>query len=232
MLDRNYLISILREISYDIVDTPLTAYKMHSLLSKQIRKYIPVKVVKKFDPAVEFTYVYVGGMYWGDNDREKKKCIEVIFVYNPFEKKVALTKNKFEKLCVTFADVVLHEIIHMRQYRRRKFKVLPDYASTAEKTEQRREQSYLGCTDEIDAYAFNTACELLERVGSQEAGIKYLGKKVNKGRLKSASYRMYLKAFDYNHDHPIIKRFKKKVTRYFPHAEMGKPYRNKDWIWH
>jgi hypothetical protein len=38
------------------------------------------------------------------------------------------------------ADTILHEIMHMRQYRRRKFKILPDYASTAEKTEQRAEQ--------------------------------------------------------------------------------------------
>ena len=57
----------------------------------------------------------------------------------------------------------MHELIHMRQYRRRKFKVLPDYASNADKTEQRDEQSYLGNSDEIDAYSYNIACELMDK---------------------------------------------------------------------
>jgi len=41
---------------------------------------------------------------------------------------------------------------------------------------------------------------------------------------------MYLKAFDYNHDHKIIKRLKKRVIRYLPNAELGRPYRTADWI--
>jgi hypothetical protein len=41
---------------------------------------------------------------------------------------------------------------------------------------------------------------------------------------------MYLEAFDQNHQHPIIRRLKQKVIRYFPNAIDGKPYRNKDWI--
>jgi len=41
---------------------------------------------------------------------------------------------------------------------------------------------------------------------------------------------MYLKAFDHDHNHPIIKKVKKKVLQYLPNAEIGKPYRNKDWI--
>jgi hypothetical protein len=45
----------------------------------------------------------------------------------------------------------------MRQFRRRNFKQLPDYASNAEKSEIREEQEYLGCKDEIDAYSFNIA---------------------------------------------------------------------------
>jgi hypothetical protein len=41
---------------------------------------------------------------------------------------------------------------------------------------------------------------------------------------------MYLKAFQHDHDHPIIHRLKKKIVRYLPQAQVGKPYRNKDWI--
>jgi hypothetical protein len=119
----------------------------------------------------------------------------------------------------------------MRQYRRREFKILPDYDSNAEMSEQRQEQSYLGCTDEIDAYSFNIACELMDSFKNDyDSVIEYVSKKHRKGRLKSHSLRTYLKAFEYNHNHPIIKRLKTRIIRYLPNAEFGKPYRTTDWI--
>jgi DNA-binding NtrC family response regulator len=129
------------------------------------------------------------------------------------------------------ADTVLHEIMHMRQYRRRKFKDLPDYASTAARAEKRQEQEYLGNSDEIDAYSFNIACELLDKFhGNTKKAVNYLNEHQKGLRRRHNCWRMYLKAFDYEHNHPIIQRVKKKVIRYMPHALNGKPYRNKDWI--
>jgi hypothetical protein len=97
--------------------------------------------------------------------------------------------------------------------------------------ELRKEQSYLGCTDEIDAYSFNIACELLDKFkNDNKLAINYISKRQRKGNLKSNTLRTYLKAFEYNYNHPIIKRLKKRVIRYMPHAEQGKPYRTKDWI--
>jgi hypothetical protein len=134
-------------------------------------------------------------------------------------------------MCYTIADTILHEIMHMRQYRRRKFKILPDYASTAEKTEQRAEQEYLGCSDEVDAYSFNIACELMDKFKYDPVQvIQYLNEDQKGLRRRHNSWRMYLKAFDHNHDHTIIKRLKKKIIKYLPRAINGKPYRNKDWI--
>ena len=125
----------------------------------------------------------------------------------------------------------MHELIHMRQYRRRKFKQLPTYNSTAEKTEQREEQTYLGCSDEIDAYGFNIACELLWKFkNDKDKVIAYLNEDQKGKRRKHDSWRMYLKAFNHDHEHPIIKRVKRKVVRYLPNALYGKPYRNRDWI--
>jgi hypothetical protein len=119
----------------------------------------------------------------------------------------------------------------MRQYRRRNFKELADYASTAEKTEQLQEQRYLGCSDEIDAYGFNIACELLVKYTNNiNKVIKHLDINQKGVRTRVDSWRMYLKAFNYDHDHIIIKRLKKKIIRYLPFAIIGKPYRNKDWI--
>jgi hypothetical protein len=119
----------------------------------------------------------------------------------------------------------------MRQFRRRDFKQLPDYASNAEKRDDRDQQQYLGNSDEIDAYAFNAACELVSKFPDDHNDIvKYLNVKQRKTRGKTNTWQMYLKAFDYDHDHRIIQRFKKKIIRYLPYAELGKPYRDRYWI--
>jgi hypothetical protein len=119
----------------------------------------------------------------------------------------------------------------MRQFRRRDFKQLPDYASTAEKREKRDEQKYLGNSDEIDAYAFNAACELVSKFPDDHNSIvKYLNIKQSRTRGKINTWQMYLKAFEFDHDHCIIQRFKKKIIRYLPYADLGKPYRDRYWI--
>ena len=233
ILDRKGLARMLWAIYPEVVNISLTQSEFHAILAKHIKKYLPVRIAKKLDPTVEFGWVYIGGTYYSDWDADDRKCIEVVFVYNPFESHVNIDQKKFKRMCNTFSDVVLHELIHMRQYRRRDFKVLPDYESNAEMSELRQEQSYLGCTDEIDAYSFNIACELLDKLGNdRNAVIAYLGKTHRKGKLRSHSLRFYLKAFEYNHSHPIIKRLIKRIIRYLPNAELGKPFRTADWINH
>ena len=155
----------------------------------------------------------------------------MLFQYRTDEKVINLTSKRFAGMCTTIADTMLHEIIHMRQFRRRNFKQLPDYASNAEKSEIREEQEYLGCSDEIDAYGFNIACELMNKFGKNNIQVvNYLNENQKSKKRRPNSWRMYLKAFEHDHNHPIIQRVKKKVVRYLPAAEVGKPYRNKDWI--
>lgn len=231
LLDRNNLISMLWELHPDIADKSLPPEKIHQLLANHLKKHLPVRVAKKIDGKVDFGWVYIGGTYYSDFDQEDKKCLEVVFVYNPFDDKITITKRRFKRMCKTFSDVILHEIIHMRQYRRRDFKALPSYESSAAMLEIRQEQSYLGSTDEIDAYSFNIACELLDKCKNNvDQVISYLGKKHRRGKLKSNCLKDYLKAFEYNHNHTIIKRLKKRTISYLPNAQLGKPYKSKDWI--
>ena len=119
----------------------------------------------------------------------------------------------------------------MRQHRRRGWKVLPDFPSTASRNKQRQEQQYLGCRDEIDAYSFNIACELNDKFDSKHSKIsKYLNTNQKNLRKRRDLYTMYLTAFGHDHNHIVIKRLKKKVVSYLPQAIAGKPYRNSDWI--
>lgn len=231
ILDRQGLQDMLYSLYPDIVGHTLKPATLHRRLSKHITQYLPVKVVKQTHEKVDNNYVYIGGTYFSDDDKSKRKSIEIIFVYNPTDTEIYITRQKFKRLCVCFADTMLHELIHMRQFRRRNFKYLPDYASNAEKLSQQQEQSYLGSADEIDAYGFNIACELLERFdGNRKKVIKHINKNPISKRGREDTWRMYLKAFDYDHNHEVVKKVKRKVIRYLDNAELGKPYRTKDWI--
>ena len=168
VLNRNSIITLMRTLSSEIVRQPLTVEQFHKKITTLLKKHLPVRVRKAFSPKVDPGFVYVGGCYHSAYDEDYKKCIEILFQYRAKEKIINLTAKRFSSMCTTIADTLLHEIIHMRQFRRRNFKQLPDYASNAEKSEIREEQEYLGCSDEIDAYGFNIACELMDKFGNNK----------------------------------------------------------------
>ena len=232
-LDRETIAGFVRSLAPEVVGVELTIAQFHSKLTNHLKKLAPLRFRKTANYKVQPNQVWIGGTYYSDWDQDKQKCIELLFVYPLFEEYICIGKKRYAGMCNTIADTLLHELIHMRQYRRRKFKIIPEYASTAEKSERREEQSYLGCSDEIDAYGFNIACELIEKFkGDYDQIIGYLSENQKGKRRRNNSWRMYLKAFQHDHNHPIIQRLKRKIVRYLPQAYTGKPYRNKDWICH
>jgi len=230
-LEKSSIIQQIFELSPKICNQELTVEQFHEILSKFIKRKFPVKTTCGYDTKVKNYKVFVGGAYYSDLDENDKKCIEINFYYNPVDISFKISRRKFKSICDTIADTILHEVIHMRQYRRRAFKSLPNYASSARSTKVREEQSYLGCTDEIDAYGFNIACELLGKYkGDQQALTRHLNLDLKNCRKYGGSWKMYLKAFGHDHNHEIIKRLKKKIIRYIPRAVSGKPFKSCDWI--
>lgn len=230
-LERRNLIDILWSVYDQVVGIELTINEFQKIIRGRIKNSLPLIITKKISSEIQPGLIYVGGFYHSDLDQEHKKCIEIMFVYHPWYPKFTIDKNRFLRLCHCFADTILHEIIHMRQYRRRNFKILPDYVSTAVMSDLREEQSYYGSTDEIDAHSFNIACELLDKFKKDvNSASDYVSKTHRKGRLKSKILQTYLKIFEYDQNHKVIKRLKKRIIRYLPKALDGKPYKNKDWI--
>ena len=230
-INRYELTEYVWSLYQNLINKVMSTEKFHRILGNHIKKRVPIKLKKWTDTKVDNNCVWVGGAYYSDLDKEKQKPIELIIVYKNKNDTIKITPKNFHRTCHTVTNTIMHEIIHMRQYRRRKFKVLPAYNSTAEKTEQREEQTYLGCSDEIDAYGYNIACELLWKLKNDtDKVIDYLNEDQRGKQRNHNSWRMYLKAFNHDHEHPIIKRVKQKVVRYLPNALYGKPYRNKDWI--
>jgi hypothetical protein len=77
----------------------------------------------------------------------------------------------------------------------------------------------------MGAFSFNIACELYDKFGNDfDAAKKYLDSNLAK-RAKKSSYHKYLKVFEWNHNHPVIRSMKKKIIRNLPYAQIGKPFR-------
>jgi len=214
-----------------LVDQPLSITEFNKRLTKHIKYWLPVRSRISYDPKVEENHLWIGGMYYTEYDMDRKKCIELHLCYKTGSKRITLTSRRFTRICNRVADVLLHEIIHMRQARKRKFKNLPGYSSTAESTKQRQEQEYLGDNDEIDAYAFNMACELNEKFyGDMKQIVDYFNEPQKGKRRYYNTWRMYLKAFDWDSDHRIIRRLKKRCIYYLSRSQISKPFQSKDWI--
>ena len=230
-LNRQDIADAIQTLSPKLVGDSIQQQDFHRILSTYLKRKYRIKVSEGWDTKVKTHAVFTGGTYYSDLDAEDKKCIELNFIYNPVIFEFKITKRRFNQLCNLIADTLLHEIIHMRQYRRRSFKSLPNYNSTASKGKLREEQSYLGNSDEIDAYGFNIACELLHKHrGDQQAVIDHLNIDLKGSKKSGGCWKVYLKAFEHDHNHEIIKKLKKKVIRYIPRAVEGRPFKNTDWI--
>jgi hypothetical protein len=213
-----------------VVNKRIAVRDLQKLLSTHIKNYLPVKVKMLNDLTHEAGLVYIGGTYYSDYDQEGKRQIEVVFSYKDLEDSVKLTERRWGRVCQLFADTILHEIIHMRQYRTREFKTIPGYESIAAKTKDRRTQEYYGHKDEMGAFAFNIACELYDKFGSDfNSAIAYIDSNKAK-RNKKTCYYKYLKSFDWNHSHPVIRSLKKKIVRNLPYAQVGKPFKTTDYL--
>lgn len=232
IIDRDLLTAITSLVSYAVVNQQLTPTEFTAKVRQHMRFFkIPINVTTSYHQETNKSEVWVGGLYDSIKDLDGRRAITLRLQYNPTDTYIKINKQRFNRFCVLVADTLLHEMIHMRQYRRRGFKDIPGYESIAESCRQRTEQTYLGHNDEIDAYSFNIACMLDGKFSSNSTKIiNYLNKDLDDKRLRRNPYLLYLRVFDHNHDHTVIKKLKKKILYYLPYAKLGKPYKTNDWL--
>lgn len=232
LLTRDNLYSMLYNAGKDIVGKKLPVKDLQKLISAQIKHHLPVKVVRKRNDASQKPgLVYMGGTYYSDLDKNGyTRFIEIVLCYHPLDEKIKLTEYRWMRVCELFADTILHEVIHMRQYRSRNFKSIPGYESTAYYHKQRVNQEYYGDRDEMGAFSFNIACDLVDRFGNNRAVIQKYMDSMQAKRHKKTTYHKYLAAFDWNHNHPKIRQMKKKILTQLDYAAAGKPFKTTNYL--
>jgi hypothetical protein len=211
----------------DIVNKKVSVNALQKSLSSCIKSKLPIKVVRRQrDFSQKPGIVYMGGAYYSDRDQAgNSRFMEIVLSYHPQDTEVKITEYRWTRLCSLFADTILHEIIHMRQYRSRKFKDIPGYESTAYYHKQRQDQEYYGHRDEMGAFSFNIACDMLDRFGLDPVEIRRYMNSMRAKRHKSTSYCKFLNAFDWDHDHIKVRQMKQKIFKQLEYAAIGRPFK-------
>jgi len=230
-IDINCVHNIINSTRSDLLDKNLNPISITKKIRTAFRENgVPILIKTEINESVVPSKVMIGGFYEGYKDKKNKKFITIIMHYHS-NSKIKVKSKIFETIKNHITDTLMHEIVHLRQYRRRNYKVISGFMSYAESATKRNNQEYLGHQDEIDAYSFNIACDLIRTYKKdKKAIVKYLNSDLDDERRRKTVFRTYLETFDWNHNHKIIKSLKKKIIHYLPYAELGKPYKTSDWL--
>lgn len=225
-ITKDKITAAVNQVRDQVVNKNLAVNTLHKLISAAVKRYINVRVRKKLSSKTDRNCIYIGGLYWSTHDQLNKPSIELRLQYNSKDATLTLDSNQWAGVVYAISDTILHELIHLRQFRNRKFQPTPqNYVSNAATHSQRVEQEYLGTRDELSAYGFNIACALLHTYsGSRDDVISYLDSNpVNDISLISTELTTYLDAFNYDYDHKVISRLKKLIVAYINRAKTGYP---------
>ena len=124
-----------------------------------------------------------------------------------------IDNDTFNAIIRRIADTLSHEVIHMSQYRARDFLEVEKIEYAPDEMEEDEENRfYLSSLDEINAYAYNIANELLDR-HAYPVVLEKLHKIKEISIEDSINLWAYVNAFSKDVNHPVIKRLIKKVYK-------------------
>ena len=231
LLNRDTLYSMLYSLKPEIVDRRLPISEITGIVSKHIKAHLPIKIRSHRHRPVKKGEVWIGGAYYSDDDKQgKKRFIEIELAFPTTADTMKTSLYRWERMCTLFADTILHEIIHIRQYRARNFKDIPGYESTAYYAKDRAWQEYYGHRDEMGAHSFNLAQDMLDKFGFDPKAIKdYLDSTIPK-RVRPNGWGRFMKSFDYDHGHPKVIQMKHKIMTQLENAWNGKPFKTPNYL--
>lgn len=192
------LLDQLTEVYYLLEGKTVSADQIIKALNKSFRtSHLKFSYIKTL--ALSNNTLPVSGCYDPNLDIRKRKPIEIEIIFPKAKKKFKLGEEDFSRdewtnLSHELAVVIGHELIHLKQSRKRKFQNNRPFKSAATIKEVKQYQEYLGDNDEIEAYAFTAAAHQIRTLPMRYA--------LN----DNLTYHIYRDLFGKNH--PVVKKFK------------------------
>jgi hypothetical protein len=190
----------------------------HHTIVRKIRYAIPYpdcKIVSNKTLTVISNNFDIAGLYDPEKDEDGERCIEIeigfpkrkdFYYFNESD----LSRNHWSEFCINFSLILGHEYMHLNQFRRRNFNWCRSYKGISSKPNIREHQEYYGDSDEIDAYAFTAAANIITD--------SILNPKSKKNTVEYTKlYKTYLTLFDKND--PVVLKFVRLTNRYLKKLE-------------
>jgi hypothetical protein len=210
---RKEILEILEELRPQIVDHFYSVDELVQDLGVFIGQRFNVDVKHAEASQVDQNDLDLNGYYDGGLDEGGDIPIEIYLITNPMQDVMIIDNETFNVIVRRIADTLSHEVIHMSQYRARDFLEVEKIEYAPEEMEQDEENRfYLSSLDEINAYAYNIANELLDR-HEYSMVIEKLHKIKEISIDDSVNLWAYVNAFSKDVNHPVLRRLIKKVYK-------------------
>jgi hypothetical protein len=210
---RKEVLEIFEDLKPEIVNHFHSVDELMQLFGGFIGKRFNVDVKHAEATQVDQNDIELQGFYDGGLDEVGDVPIEIYLVTNPMQDVMIIDQETFESITRKISDTLSHEVIHMQQYRARDFLEVDRIVYVDEEDEEEENRYYLSNPDEINAYAYNIANELLDRHDNL-AIIKIKLEKLKEIKIEdSVNLWAYVQAFSKDSNHPVLKRLVKKVYK-------------------
>ncbi|HIA11717.1 MAG TPA: hypothetical protein EYN69_06550 [Flavobacteriales bacterium] len=187
----------------------------HQKIIQSALKSFGAKVSITSDHNVSLGKIVVTGEHCSWKVRQN---IELFLNYHPDSYRALITDKSWKVLRFDLSQTLQHELIHRDQC---SYMTFPKdewedhnckvYASRGKTYRQKEVQEYFGSTEEIAAHAHCIMMELRENAPRTNP-IKLLKNAKKIPRKKSPGMKDYLEAFDYDMNHPVMKRLMKQIV--------------------
>ncbi len=204
----------LEKLKSKLINKEYTPQKITDIFSSVADKhYFNISYIK--DPAPDSGQMIVNAYFDPEEDADDEIAIEIELVFNNKDKTIVLSDEGFQWLVNTILSSLTHEMIHQKQYRSRggiRGRQFTKFNSDSKDVQ--KAQQYLGNTDEVEAYGFNIADQLMRSTKDYNKALDVLRGGAKDSLKYSPDLFAYIIAFGGSIDHPIIKRLIKKTVFY------------------
>ncbi len=145
---------------------------------------------------------WINGSYDIVDDQEDQPCIHIHLTFPSRQKKLHINNMDWSHWAFHVADVVTHEYLHRYYVHRRGMRFGRGYQTQYMGEYERNMKDYLGCEDEILAYGFSCAAEMLV---------------FDKPFEKTRVYQLYRRHF--RQDQKVVLQLKRQAIKYINNLE-------------
>jgi len=169
-------------------------------LTKLIRSQFKdpqLKFYTETDDRVAKYNILIAGEYAPYDDENDEPCIHIHLTYSGKQNTTPINKINWDVMGFYIASVLTHEYIHQYHIRKRDYQYGRSYKQNKVSCFEDSMQDYLGCEDELIAYGFNCAAEIVCFAKPYE---------------KTDTYKLYKKNF--KNDSKVMEQLRKQTVIY------------------